>query len=63
MHVLIQCTKALLDKMKVSQSELRSSEGYDQLPRSLLAWHAHAVSINRRKAVVLMNKLVSQVVV
>ena len=53
--MLIQCTKALLDKMKVSQSELRSSEGYDQLPRSLLAWHAHTVSINRRKAVVLMN--------
>lgn len=53
--MLIQCTKALLDKMKIGPGELRSPEGHDQLPRSLLAWHAHAVNIDRRKAVVLMN--------
>ena len=53
--MLIQCTKALLDKMKIGSRELRSPEGYDQLPRSLLAWHAHAVNMDRRKAVILMN--------
>lgn len=53
--MLIQCTKALLDKMKIGPGELRSPEGYDQLPRSLLAWHANIVNIDRRKAIVLMN--------
>jgi hypothetical protein len=55
MYMLIQCTKALLDKMEIGSGELRSSEGYEQLPRSLLAWHAHTVSMDRRKAVILMN--------
>ena len=53
--MLIQCTKALLDKMKIGPGELRSPEGYDQLPPSLLAWHANIVNIDRRKAIVLMN--------
>jgi len=53
--VLIQCTKALLDRMKISPSELKSPEGYEQLPHALMAWHANIVNIDRRKAIVLMN--------
>jgi hypothetical protein len=55
MHVLIQCTKALLDKVKISPSELKSPEGYEELPRALTAWQANLVNIDRRKAIVLMN--------
>ena len=55
MHVLIQCTKALLDKMNIGASELKSPEGYEELPHALMAWHANLVNMDRRKAVVLMN--------
>ncbi len=53
--MLIQCTKALLDKMGIGQSELQSPEGYEQFPDSMMAWHANLVNINRRKAIILMN--------
>lgn len=53
--MLIQCTKALLDKVKISPSELKSPEGYEELPRALTAWQANLVNIDRRKAIVLMN--------
>ncbi len=53
--MLIQCTKALLDKMKISPDELKSPEGYEQLPQALLAWHANIVNLDRRKTIVLMN--------
>ncbi len=53
--MLIQCTKALLNKMKINPSELKSPEGYEQLPHALMAWHANLVNIDRRKAGVLMN--------
>ncbi len=53
--MLIQCTKALLDKMGIRRSELKSPEGYEQFPDSLMAWHANLVNIDRRKAVILMN--------
>lgn len=53
--MLIQCTKALLDRMKIAKDELVSPEGYEQFPGSLKAWHANIVNINRRKAVILMN--------
>lgn len=53
--MLIQCTKALLDKMGIKNSELKSPEGYEQFPDSLLAWHANLVKIDRRNAVILMN--------
>jgi hypothetical protein len=55
MYMLIQCTNALLEKMGISQSELKSPEGYEQLPNASMAWHANIVNINRRKAIVLMN--------
>lgn len=53
--MLIQCTKALLDRMDISTDELRLKEGYKHFPNSLKAWHANFVNINRRKAIVLMN--------
>lgn len=53
--MLIQCTKTLLDKLGIKGSELASSEGHEQFPNSFIAWHANFVSINRRKAIILMN--------
>ncbi len=53
--MLIQCTKALLDKAGINPSELKSPEGYEELPRALTAWQANLVNIDRRKAIVLMN--------
>ncbi len=53
--MLIQCTKALLDKIGIKKSELNSPEGYEQFPDSLTAWHANFVNIDRRKAIILMN--------
>ena len=53
--MLIQCTKALLDKMDITRDELKSPEGHEHFPESLMAWHANIVNIIRRKAVILMN--------
>ncbi|WP_407637449.1 DUF6933 domain-containing protein [Calidifontibacillus oryziterrae] len=53
--MLIQCTKTLLDKLGIKDSELTSSEGYGEFPKSFFAWHANFVSIDRRKASILMN--------
>ncbi|GIN57391.1 plasmid pRiA4b ORF-3 family protein [Lederbergia ruris] len=53
--MLIQCTKTLLDKIGIKGTELASPEGHEDFPKSFLAWHANLVSINRRKAIVLMN--------
>ncbi len=53
--MLIQCTRALLNKMKIPQDELAPQEGYENFSKSLKAWHANVVNIYRRKAVVLMN--------
>lgn len=54
-HMLIQCTKALLDKIGVKANELESAEKDESFPACLTAWHAHFVSMNRRKVIVLMN--------
>lgn len=53
--MLIQCTKTLLDKLKIKGNELVPPEGHDELPRSFMAWHANLVSIGRKKAIILMN--------
>lgn len=53
--MLIQCTKALLDKIGMKESELASTEGREQLPNSFMTWHANLVNIDRRKAIILMN--------
>ncbi|MEW9053606.1 MAG: plasmid pRiA4b ORF-3 family protein [Neobacillus sp.] len=53
--MLIQCTKALLDKLGLKGNELTSPEGLEQFPNSFMAWHANFVSIGRRKAIILMN--------
>lgn len=46
----IQCTKKLLDKMK-----LKPEEGSNSEEDSLMDWHAHLITMNRRQVVVLMN--------
>ena len=53
--MIIQCTKALLDKIGVKENDLISPEGYEQFPNSFMAWHANFVSIDRKKAIILMN--------
>ncbi len=53
--MLIQCTKALLDRIKPGPGELKPAQGYEQLPCSLYAWHANIINLDRRKTLVLMN--------
>lgn len=53
--MLIQCTKALLDKINIDKTKLVAAEGHEQFPESFTAWHANLININRRKAIVLMN--------
>lgn len=49
--MLIQCTKKLLDELKMKPEP--HAEGYPQNP--LLAWHANLIMIDRKKAVALVN--------
>ncbi|SDN64707.1 plasmid pRiA4b ORF-3 family protein [Bacillus sp. OK048] len=53
--MLIQCTKSLLDQLGIKNSELYSPEGHEQFPNSFMAWHANIATIDRKKAIVLMN--------
>jgi hypothetical protein len=53
--MLIQCTKSLLDQLGLKNSELYPPEGHEQFPNSFMAWHANVVTIDRKKAIVLMN--------
>lgn len=53
--MLIQCTKALLDKIGIKENELESSKGHEQFPESFFAWHANYLKINKSNAIVLMN--------
>lgn len=53
--MLIQCTKSLLDQLGIKNSELYSPEGHEQFPNRFMAWHANFVTIDRKKAIVLMN--------
>lgn len=53
--MIIQCTKALLDKLEIKKSDLVSPEGYEQFHKSLMGWHANLVTIHRRKVMILLN--------
>jgi hypothetical protein len=53
--MLIQCTKSLLDQLGIKNSELHPPEGHEQFPNNFMAWHANFVTIDRKKAIVLMN--------
>jgi hypothetical protein len=53
--MLIQCTKNLLDKIGLPKDRLKPAEGYENFPESLIAWHANYITLDRRKAIVLMN--------
>lgn len=55
--MLIQCTKALLDRIDVPVGELLSPGDPGYSPDSLKAWHANMINIDRRKAIVLMNNI------
>ncbi|MGD6794170.1 DUF6933 domain-containing protein [Metabacillus indicus] len=46
--MLIQCTKKLLDELKVTPVEAKETD-------SLLSWHANAMKIGRHKFLVLVN--------
>lgn len=46
--MLIQCTKKLLDQLKIKPQPVP-----DELP--LFSWHANLITVNHRKTVVLMN--------
>lgn len=52
--MIIQCTKALLDKLKINKDNLKTLEGQISSD-NLWAWHANLVNIDRRKAIILMN--------
>ena len=53
--MIIQCTNKLLKELGLKETSLASSEGHEEFPRNLFAWHANVVRINRRKTVILMN--------
>lgn len=38
--MLIQCTKSLLDKMKIDKNKLVAAQGYEQFQESFTSWHA-----------------------
>ncbi|MFD3157986.1 plasmid pRiA4b ORF-3 family protein [Haloimpatiens sp. FM7330] len=46
--MLIQCTKKLLDQLKIKPAEPKEEE-------TLFSWHANLIIVNRRKTVVLVN--------
>src|SRR5699024_585038 len=47
--MLIQCTRKLLDQLKIKPSEV------PRKTQPLFSWHANILTINRRKTVVLVN--------
>ncbi|WP_295093962.1 plasmid pRiA4b ORF-3 family protein [uncultured Catenibacterium sp.] len=59
----IQCTKALLDKLKIEKSELLPVESCEEGAEGFYSWHAHFITINRRKAIVCMNNLTRYTIV
>lgn len=46
--MLIQCTKKLFDELKVEPTAANNE-------KPLFSWHAHLITVNRRKTVVLVN--------
>ncbi|GAE35036.1 plasmid pRiA4b ORF-3 family protein [Halalkalibacter akibai] len=48
--MLIQCTKKLLNELKIKPTSVSAQED-----RPLFSWHANIVTISRKKTVVLMN--------
>ncbi len=55
--MLIQCTKALLNQIGIKEGELASSGNYEQFPNSFMAWHANFASLDKGKAIILMNNV------
>lgn len=61
--MVIQCTKALIEKLKLKKSELIPIEKDRDAAQDFYAWHAHYFTINRRKVIVCMNNLTRYTVV
>lgn len=61
--MIIQSTKALLDKLPVDKADIAPVEKIDTFPDNLFAWHANYITLDRRKAVVLMNNLTKYAIV
>ena len=59
----IQCTKALLEKLKIEKSELLPTKSCEDGAAGFYSWHAHFITINRRKVVVCMNNLTRYTIV
>lgn len=55
--MFIQCTKKLLAQMRYEPEHI------DEPEQPLFSWHANLLTINRRKAVVLMNDASRYVIV
>lgn len=53
--MLIQCTKTLRDKIGIKESELVAYDQNEAFPESFTAWQANIITMNRKKAIVLMN--------
>ena len=49
--LLIQCTKKLLDELKIKPGSLQEPPAAELL----FSWHANLIKLKRRKAVVLVN--------
>lgn len=61
--MVIQCTKALLDKLNLEKNELVPAEDDKDDSNGFYSWHAHFISINRRKAIICMNNLTKYTIV
>lgn len=55
--------KALLDKAKIEKDELLPVESCEDGAGGFYSWHAHFITINRRKAIVCMNNLTRYTIV
>ncbi len=61
--MFIQCTKVLIDKLKIEKNELLPIENCEDGANGFYSWHAHFITISRRKAIVCMNNLTRYTIV
>ena len=50
----IQCTKKLLDRMKISAAEAKKA-GETSAAEDFFCWHANVITLDRRKALIFVN--------
>lgn len=59
--MVIQSTRALLDKLGIPDECLAARDGHDDFPEGVLAWHAHLFNVHGKKAVVFINNFTKYV--